>query len=122
MRELWKDTMKSLQKIFEDIGADAKVIDASRILRLPHSINRKAKYGPEGKRVSVVYENDASYELNDLNQKLRFMADGGTEGLLEDVLEKMDDITFAGAVDEETMFIPVDVSEEDDVFKDVKDE
>ena len=119
MRELWKDTMKSLQKIFEDIGADAKVIDASRILRLPHSINRKAKYGPEGKRVSVVYENDASYELNDLNQKLRFMADGGTEGLLEDVLEKMDNITFAGAVDEETMFIPVDVSEEDDVFKDV---
>lgn len=80
MRELWKDTMKSLQKIFEDIGADAKVIDASRILRLPHSINRKAKYGPEGKRVSVVYENDASYELKPETQIYGRRRNRGTFG------------------------------------------
>lgn len=119
MKVLWKDTMRCLQQIFKDAGSDIRVIDATRILRLPYSINRKEKYGPKGKRVNVVYDGRVTYDLEELNRKLHFIEQGGMATLLEEVLEEIDNITFSGALDEETMFVPVDVSEEEDVFKDV---
>lgn len=118
MSELWKDTMRCLYRIFKDIGSDTRVIDMTRILRLPYSINRKEKYGPEGKTVTVTYENGIRYDLETLNHKLHFIAEGGTESLFEEVLDEMDSVYFAGAYDDETMFTPIDLPEEEDVFQD----
>ena len=54
-----EDGLRPLMKIFEDIGADAHVVDAVRVLRLPNSVNRKPKYGPDGKKVEIIFETDS---------------------------------------------------------------
>lgn len=112
IKELWSNTIKNLAYLFESIGADKKICDASRILRLPRTFNKKSKYGKGGKEVKLLEHNKVRYNLFDLYEKIRFWEDGGYEGIFESVLDNMD-IETSGE-EEEFKFVYVDF--EDDFF------
>lgn len=116
MDELWRDTMKCLQKVFQDFGADNQALDKSRLLRLPNSINRKEKYG-EGKKVRIMYDSKRTYDLEDLNKKLHFVLEGGIAGLFEEIATQIDDITFYAALEHDSSFY--DDMPEEDPFKEI---
>ena len=64
--QLKERTYKNISPILKNlalkIGADTKVIDRARILRLESSYNNKSKYNKP--LVEVVYKNNISYDLN----------------------------------------------------------
>ena len=70
IKELWSNTIKNLAYLFESIGADKKICDASRILRLPRTFNKKSKYGKGGKEVKLLEHNKVRYNLFDLYEKI----------------------------------------------------
>ena len=79
--------LRALQTVFEDYGADCRCIDMTRILRVPNSRNRKTKYGPDGREVSVIYKTDNIYDIFELSEKLNFLLSGGIQGTFEGVLD-----------------------------------
>lgn len=84
---LYMDMLRTLQRLFEDSGADKKCLDFIRILRVINCVNRKRKYGKEGKEVSIIYNSGKTYEVPELKTKLEFLLQGGMTGLCESVLE-----------------------------------
>lgn len=86
-QEEYRCALKILQLLFESYGGDPAVVDRSRILRSPHSYNRKSKYGKQGKEVSILEFNDITYDFVQLKKDLEFLLEGGMEGLQEDVLD-----------------------------------
>lgn len=85
----YMDMLRTLERLFEDYGADVKCVDYVRILRVPNCSNRKKKYGKEGKEVSIIYNSGKTYEVSELKSKLVFLLQGGMTGLCESVLEGM---------------------------------
>ncbi len=57
----YKIAQKSINQLFQFLGADSKALDASRVLRLPGSINSKT-----GKKCEVIYFNDERKSAQDL--------------------------------------------------------
>lgn len=110
---LWEKTMKNLADYFKSVGSDKKVCEPTRILRLPYSVNRKEKYGKDGKEVLVIEQNQIRYGLKDLNEKIAFMSKGGFKGVFEQLLDDMD-VSIYGEGDMDSLFVPVDF--EDDFF------
>lgn len=86
-QEEYKAGLKTLQLLFEAYGGDPAVVDRSRILRSPHSYNRKEKYGKQGKEVSILEFNEITYDFVQLKKDLEFLLEGGMEGLQEDILD-----------------------------------
>lgn len=86
-QEEYRCALKTLQLLFQGYGGDPAVVDRSRILRSPHSYNRKEKYGKQGKEVSILEFNDITYDFVQLKKDLAFLLEGGMEGLQEDVLD-----------------------------------
>lgn len=85
----YMDMIRNLQRLFECYGADPKCTDCTRILRVINSKNRKEKYGAEGKDISIIYNSGKKYDVFDIDQKLKFLLQGGMRGLCESVLEDM---------------------------------
>lgn len=83
------EMLRTLQQIFEKSGGDCRCVDCTRILRVPNCKNRKPKYGPEGKNVSIIYKTDVNYEPEDLSEKLKFLLSGGMTGLFQEVLDEL---------------------------------
>lgn len=89
-KEFYTKGLKSLQKIFEDYGGDCRCVDMTRILRVPLTINRKPKYGPDGREVSIIYKSGTKYEdVFSLTEKLNFLLQGGLLGTYQSVLDDM---------------------------------
>lgn len=86
-RTFYMDALRSLQRLFEDYGADCRCVDITRILRVPYSRNRKPKYGANGKEVSIIYKTDNIYDVFELSDKLRFLLSGGMNGACQSVLD-----------------------------------
>ena len=86
-QEEYRCALKTLQLLFQGYGGDPAVVDRSRILRSPHSYNRKEKYGKQGKEVSILEFNDITYDFVQLKKDLAFLLEGGMEGLQEDILD-----------------------------------
>lgn len=86
-QEEYRCALKTLQLLFESFGGDPAVVDRTRILRSPHSYNRKDKYGKQGKEVSILEFNDITYDFVQLKKDLEFLLEGGMEGLQEDILD-----------------------------------
>lgn len=86
-QEEYRCALKTLQLIFESLGGDPAVVDRTRILRSPHSYNRKQKYGKQGKEITILEANDITYNFTELKQDLEFLLEGGMQGLQEDVLD-----------------------------------
>ena len=102
-QEEYRCALKTLQLLFESFGGDPAAVDRSRILRSPHSYNRKDKYGKQGKEVSVLEFNDITYDYVQLKKNLAFLLEGGMEGLQEDILDDifMDyDYSYTEGLDE----------------------
>lgn len=57
----YKIAQKSINQLFSFLGADSKALDASRVLRLPGSINSKT-----GRKCEVIYFNDERKSAYDL--------------------------------------------------------
>ena len=57
----YKIAQKAINQLFQFLGADSKALDASRVLRLPGSINSKT-----GKKCEVIYFNDERKSAQDL--------------------------------------------------------
>lgn len=57
----YKIAQKSINQLFRFLGADSKALDASRVLRLPGSINSKT-----GRKCEVIYFNDERKSAYDL--------------------------------------------------------
>ncbi|HFT7948441.1 TPA: hypothetical protein ACGR77_005955 [Pseudomonas aeruginosa] len=57
----YKIAQKAINELFQFLGADSKALDASRVLRLPGSINSKT-----GKKCEVIYFNDERKSAQDL--------------------------------------------------------
>lgn len=55
---LWKAIEESLYNKLKDLGADRKSIDATRILRIPGSIN-----GKYGTTVKIIYNTETDYDI-----------------------------------------------------------
>lgn len=86
-QEEYRCALKTLQLLFESFGGDPAVVDRTRILRSPHSYNRKEKYGKQGKEVSILEFNEIIYDFTQLKKDLEFLLQGGMLGLQEDVLD-----------------------------------
>lgn len=78
-----------LMKIFESIGADRRVVDAVRILRVPFGYNRKPKYGPEGKKVEIIYETEACYNAEELFEALQLFQNREMSGDFTELLDEL---------------------------------
>lgn len=83
----YMDMLRTLQRIFEDYGADCRCVDCTRILRVPNTKNRKPKYGADGKDVSIIYKTDTAYDVFTLDKKLKFLSSGGITGLSQSILD-----------------------------------
>lgn len=57
----YKIAQKAINQLFQFLGADSKALDASRVLRLPGSINSKTS-----KKCEVIYFNDERKSAQDL--------------------------------------------------------
>lgn len=57
----YKIAQKAIHQLFSFLGADSKALDASRVLRLPGSINSKT-----GRKCEVIYYNDERKSAQDL--------------------------------------------------------
>ncbi|EBF2934971.1 hypothetical protein FHH00_05100 [Salmonella enterica] len=57
----YKIVQKIINQLFQFLGADSKALDASRVLRLPGSINSKT-----GRKCEVIYFNDDRKSASDL--------------------------------------------------------
>lgn len=57
----YKIIQKIINQLFQFLGADSKALDASRVLRLPGSINSKT-----GRKCEVIYFNDERKSASDL--------------------------------------------------------
>lgn len=57
----YKASQKTINQLFSFLGADSKALDASRVLRLPGSINSKT-----GRKCEVIYFNDDRKSASDL--------------------------------------------------------
>ena len=57
----YKIAQKAINSLFQFLGADPKALDASRVLRLPGSVNSKT-----GKKCEVIYFNDERKSAQDL--------------------------------------------------------
>lgn len=88
---LYMETLRSLQKIFETYGSDARCVDNTRLLRVPYSRNRKPKFGRDGKEVSIIYKSDSTYDICELNKKLKLLQSGGMVQLFMDILDDIFD-------------------------------
>lgn len=88
-QEEYRCALKTLQLLYEEIGGDAAVVDRTRILRSPHSYNRKPRYKKEGKEVTILEANDITYDFTELKKDLEFLLQGGMLGLQEDILDDL---------------------------------
>lgn len=88
-QEEYRSALKTLQLLFESYGADGACVDISRILRSPHSYNRKTKYGKQGKEVTILEANSITYDFSELKLDLEFLLEGGMEGLYEECMEEL---------------------------------
>lgn len=59
--EKYKISQKTINQLFSFLGADSKALDASRVLRLPGSINSKT-----GRKCEVIYFKDDKKSASDL--------------------------------------------------------
>lgn len=99
----YMDMLRTLERLFEDSGADKKCRDFVRMLRVINCMNRKRKYGKDGKEVSIIYSSGKTYEVSELKTKLEFLLQGGMTGLCESVLEGMfasDEVEVKNVLDE----------------------
>lgn len=88
-REHWKSLSKTLSFLLRNYNVDYKVIDCVRILRCIHSINRKEKYGREGKKVVLLRDSNERIAIEELEYKLDFLMRGGGAGVFESILEEI---------------------------------
>ncbi len=115
--QTWKHMMGNLNFLLRKWGADFKCIDTVRILRPPSTINRKAKYGREGKEVTLLRKSSARYSSDEAEQILDYLLQGGDRQIFQDVCDSLiQDIYFDGEDEEDfaSDFIPIDF--EDDIF------
>ena len=61
---LWKAIQEYLYSILKEFGADRKALDATRILRVPGSINSKS-----GTRVSILEKHEYKYSLREIQNE-----------------------------------------------------
>lgn len=88
-QEEYRCALKTLQLLFESFGGDPAVVDRTRILRGPHSYNRKSKYGKQGKEVTILETSGIIYDFTQLKKDLEFLLQGGMLGLQEDILDDL---------------------------------
>jgi len=88
-REHWKSLSKTLSFLLRNYNVDYKVIDCVRILRCIHSINRKEKYGREGKKVALLRDSNERIAIEELEYKLDFLMRGGGASVFESILEEI---------------------------------
>lgn len=88
-REHWKNLSKTLSFLLRNYNVDYKVIDCVRILRCIHSVNRKEKYGKEGKKVALLRDSNERIALDELEYKLDFLMQGGGASVFESILEEI---------------------------------
>lgn len=62
----WNAVQQVLHSLLQEFGADAKALDASRVLRLVQTVNNRS-----GEKVRVLHENaEAKYDFDQLSKKL----------------------------------------------------
>lgn len=106
----WKQLCTRLAFLLRDYNADYKVVDTARILRCVHSINRKQKYGG-GKKVALLLDSNERHFLDEIDDNLEFLMQGGITKVYEDILgDVMDDDSY------DPNFIHLDFN--DDIFTD----
>lgn len=99
----WKDLMSILNILFAQWGSDVKCNDKVRLLRVPYAVNRKAKYGKEGRQVKVLYDN---FKVNDLQYLEQVIDYELTQGqLLASVLEDIVPTSNEVSVDEDFIWL-----------------
>ena len=114
VRAYWKDLSTTLAYLLRDYNADYKVVDCARILRCVHSVNRKEKYGAQGKKVTLLRDSNERICVEELDCKLDFLMQGGAGTLFERILDDIihDDDEARTSYD----FYPIEF--EDDFFCD----
>lgn len=80
------EMLRDLQNIFVDKGSDIRCVEPVRLLRVPYCINRKEKYGKDGKEVRIIYDSNKRYTMSELQSKVRFLREGGMTSLFEGVI------------------------------------
>lgn len=83
------EVLSSVQKTFSLMGSDRRCVDTVRILRVPYSVNRKPKYGKDGRSVDIIYQSGNRYSFDEVKNKFSFFEYGGSEGIFRQILEEM---------------------------------
>lgn len=114
---IWKHTMSNLNFLLRDWGADFKCNDTVRILRPPHSFNRKEKYGEDGKEVVILRRSSTRHSLEEVEQMADYLLQGGDRQIFENICDSLiQDIYFdeEDTDDYSDEFVPIDFK--DDIF------
>ena len=114
-REHWKSLCKTLAFLLRDYNADYKVVDLARILRCIKSINRKEKYGKDGKKVELLKDSNERMSMEELEYKLDFLMRGGAGGMFQEIL---DEIIYEQEEEDSIRNDFFEVDFEDDIFVD----
>lgn len=112
MEQRWRSVSNDLTILFRGYGSDIRCAgDLVRLLRVPSCVNRKPKYGPQGKAVKMLRSDYRMNTLEEIEQVVDYCLKGGAQGVFEDVLE--DIIPYDK---EEELFYFIEW--EDDIFTD----
>lgn len=110
MEQRWRSVSNDLTILFRDYGSDIRCSgDLVRLLRVPWCVNRKPKYGSQGKAVKMLRSDYRMNSLEEIEQVVDYCLKGGAQGAFEDVL---DDIIPYDKKEELFYFIEW----EDDIF------
>ena len=88
MEQRWRSLSNDLTILFRDFGSDIRCSgDLVRLLRVPNCVNRKPKYGPQGKSVKILRSDYRINSLETIEQVVDYCLKGGSQGIFEDVLD-----------------------------------
>ena len=112
----WKSIMNRYTCLLEELGADFRIINKSRILRVPFSYNRK--YGKDGKQVKIIKNSGLVYEdIYELEQKLQLLEKDELIKIQKNIIDEVMNV-YLYAMEEfqelgydSTMFYPVEFNE-----------
>lgn len=111
------EMLRDLQNIFVDKGSDIRCVEPVRLLRVPYCVNRKPKYGKDGKEVRIIYNSNKRYTMSELQSKVRFLREGGMtslfEGVINDIFMDYEVQTITDDELEEIIEIPIENLEEE---------
>lgn len=115
--QVWKHTMSNLNFLLRAWGADFNCIDTVRILRSPHSVNKKEMFGKNGREVVILRKGSTRHSLEEAEQMADYLLQGGDRQIFESISDSLiQDRYFDGedADDYSDEFVPIDF--EDDIF------